>query len=254
MVCAAAPARPEVDQFQARPTKLKITSNYLRDAGCARVDDDDTARADRTTIMSSARAVDELRRVISPQLRSDEKLIWVGQPDPRQFSREVTRACVFQFGLIALFIAISVWVIVPLSRFEKSVLPAVLLVGGMVGYLLLAAPWRYPSRVLRTIYAITDQRALVYQGFGWSLLWLQALPALYNTLWSFDARQIRARRRIPRYEGRSDLIFGGERRYHNTGKGQIQDWVQVGFLGLGNIDEVDQLLESRFAHMDTEWV
>jgi len=204
--------------------------------------------------MSSSRSVSELRRIIEPQLRSEEKLIWVGQPEPMQFSREVTRACVFQLGVIVLAIAISVWVIARLSGSEKSVLPAILFVGGMVAYFLLAAPWRYPSRVLQTIYAITDQRALVYQGFGWSLLWLQALPALYNTLWSFDARQIRARRRIRRYEGRSDLIFAGERRYHNTGKGQIQDWVQVGFLGLGNIDEVDQLLESHFAHMDTEWV
>lgn len=204
--------------------------------------------------MSSSRSVSELRRIIEPQLRSEEKLIWVGQPEPMQFFREVTRACVFQLGVIVLAIAISVWVIARLSASEKSVLPAILFVGGMVAYFLLAAPWRYPSRVLQTIYAITDQRALVYQGFGWSLLWLQALPALYNTLWSFDARQIRARRRIRRYEGRSDLIFGGERRYHNTGKGQIQDWVQVGFLGLGNIDEVDQLLESHFAHMDTEWV
>jgi len=204
--------------------------------------------------MSSSRSVSELRRIIEPQLRSEEKLIWVGQPEPMQFSREVTRACVFQLGEIVLAIAISVWVIARLSGSEKLALPAILFVGGMVAYFLLAAPWRYPSRVLQTIYAITDQRALVYQGFGWSLLWLQALPTLYNTLWSFDARQIRARRRIPRYEGRSDLIFGGERRYHNTGKGQIQDWVQVGFLGLGNIDEVDQLLESRFAHMDTEWV
>jgi len=199
--------------------------------------------------MSSSRSVSELRRVIEPQLKSEEKLIWVGQPDPTQFSREVTRACVFQLGLIVLSIAIA-----RLSGPEKSVIPAVLFVGGMVGYFLLAAPWRYPSRVLQTIYVITDQRALVYQGFGWSLLWLQALPALYNTLWSFDARQIRARRRIRRYEGRSDLIFGGERRYYNTGKGQVQDWVQVGFLGLGNIDEVDQLLESHFAHLDTDWV
>jgi len=204
--------------------------------------------------MSFSRSVSELRRVIEPQLKSEEKLIWVGQPDPTQFSREVTRACVFQLGLIVLSIAIAVWVIARLSGPEKSVIPAVLFVGGMIGYFLLAAPWRYPSRVLQTIYAITDQRALVYQGFGWSLLWLQALPALYNTLWSFDARQIRARRRIRRYEGRSDLIFGGERRYYNTGKGQIQDWVQVGFLGLGNIDEVDQLLEGHFAHLDTEWV
>ena len=204
-------------------------------------------------MMSAHLSVGDLRKAIEPRLRPEEKLIWVGHPDPIQFSREVTRACVFQLTVIALVIAISVWMISYLSGPEKTVIPALLFVGGMVGYFLIAAPWRYPHRVLRTIYAITDQRALVYQGFGWSLLWLQALPELYNILWSFEPRQIRARRRIRRYEGRTDLIFGGERRYYMTGRGQIPDWIQVGFLGLENADEVDQLLENHFADAEARW-
>jgi hypothetical protein len=206
---------------------------------------------ERTTIMSPSLSVSELQRAIESQLRPEEKLIWVGQRDPAQFPREVARACLLQLALFALFIPVSVWIIFHISQ---SWIPSILLVGGMIGYLLIAAPWRYPNRVLQTIYAITEQRALVYQGFGWSLLWLQALPDLYNTLWSFDPRQIRARRRIRRYEGRTDLVFTGERRYHMTGRGQIPDWVQVGFLGLRNVDQVDQLLESHFAHVDAEWV
>jgi hypothetical protein len=203
-------------------------------------------------MMNVSLSVGDLRRALEPQLRPEEKLIWVGQPHAAQFGREVARACVLQFALFAVFIPVTVWVISQLSRSEKSIVPATLLVGGMILYFLIAAPWRYPDRVLQTIYAITDQRALIYRGFGWSLLWLQALPDLYNTLWSFDARQIRARRRIRRYEGRTDLIFAGERRYHQTGRGQIQDWVQVGFLGLKDVDEVDRLLENQFALVEAQ--
>jgi hypothetical protein len=201
-------------------------------------------------MMKISLSVDDLRRALEPQLKPGEKLIWVEQPDPAQFAREVARACVLQFVLFAIFIPVSVWVISHLSRPEKSIVPAILFVGGMILYFLIAAPWRYPDRVLQTIYAITDQRALIYRGFGWSLLWLQAMPDLYNMLWSFDARQIRARRKIRRYQGRTDLVFAGERRYHQTGRGQIQDWVQVGFLGLKDADEIDRLLENHFARVD----
>jgi hypothetical protein len=200
--------------------------------------------------MSASLSARDLRRAVEPYLRPEEKLIWVGQPDPARFVREVARACVLQFALFAVFIPVTVWVISHLSRPDKSIVPAILFVGGMILYFLIAAPWRYSVRVLQTIYAITDQRALVYKGFGWSLLWLQALPDLYNTLWSFDARQIHARRRLQRYKGRVDLVFAGERRYHQTGKGQIQDWVQVGFLGLRDADEVDRLLENHFARVE----
>jgi len=203
--------------------------------------------------MSASSSVDEIRKTMERKLRHDETLIWGGQPDPVQFSREVRRAYLFQLGLIALSIVVSVWVISYILRPEKTMIPAILFVGGMFGHFLIAAPWRYPKRVLQTIYAITDRQALVYQGFGWSLLWLQALPDLYDTLWSFDVRQIRARRRIHRYEGRTDLVFGGEGHDHMTGRGQIRDWVQVGFLGVENVDEVDQLLESHFAHVGTGW-
>jgi hypothetical protein len=205
-----------------------------------------------TIMMNVPLSVGDLRRTLEPQLSPEEKLIWVGQPDPAQFAREVATACVFQLALFAVFIPVTVWVLSYLSRPEKSIVPAILLVGSMILYFLIAAPWRFPDRVQQTIYAITDQRALVYKGFGWSLLWLQAVPDLYNMLWSFDSRQIRARRRLQRYEGRTDLVFAGERRYHQTGRGQIQDWVQVGFLGLKDIDEVDRLLEKQFAPVEAQ--
>src|SRR4030095_3421835 len=197
-------------------------------------------------------STDHLLRTIQSRLNPGESLLWVGQPDPSYFSREGRLSFFFQFILIAVFGAVCWYVIFPLSRMENAVLPAVLLGGSLIVNFLIAAPGRYPERVLRAIYAVTDRRVLVYHGFGWSLLRLQALPNLYNTLWSFDPREIRARRRVPRYEERIDLVFSGENHNHMTGRGQIRDRVQVGFLGLKNIDEVDQLLEKHFAQADAE--
>jgi hypothetical protein len=191
-------------------------------------------------------SADDLRRTIEPQLRPGERLIWIGQPDPVLFSLEVERAYLSLFGLVAVVVVVALWATSHLSYPRSALIAVILMVSPFVAYLLIAAPWRYRTRVLQSIYAITDRRALVYRGVGWSLLWLEVLPELQDTLWSFDPPQIRARRRIPRYNGRTDLVFDGERHYHFTGRGSIRDWVQVGFLGLGNIDEADRLLDEQF--------
>ena len=202
--------------------------------------------------MIDHRRLEAAKRIIEPRLSPDEKLIWVGRPDPEKFFTEVARACLLQLALAALFVPVFLFVIFRFSMVEGTVIPITLFAGGVIGFFLISAPWRYPERVSQTVYAVTDRRALVHEGVGWSLLWLDALPNLYNPLCSFDARQIRARRRIERYQGRVDLVFGGEGHNYFTGKGQIRDWVQVGFLGLKDVDEVDALLEKHFANVDAE--
>ena len=191
-------------------------------------------------------SADDLRRTLEPQLQPGEQVIWVGQPDPERFSLEVERACLGLFGIFAVVLVVALWATSHLPQPRSALAAVLLIVSALVACLLITAPWRYRSRVLQTIYAITDRRALVYRGVGWSLLWLDVLPELQDTLWSFDQAQIRARRRIPRYNGRTDLVFDGERHYHFTGRGSIRDWVQVGFLGLENVDEPDQVLDQQF--------
>jgi hypothetical protein len=198
--------------------------------------------------------IESAKRIIEARLSPDERLMWVGRPDPAKFFTEVARACLLQLALAALFVPVFLFVIFRFSVAAGTVMPMILFVGGVIGFFLISSPWRYPERVSQTIYAITDRRALVHEGVGWSLLWLDALPNLYNPLCSFDARQVRARRRIERYQGRVDLVFGGEGHDYFTGKGQIRDWVQVGFLGLTDVDEVDVLLEKHFANLDMETV
>jgi hypothetical protein len=129
-------------------------------------------------MQSSSLSGDDLRRVIERELQPQETLIWVGQPDPAKFSREVMRACLLAFGTIAVLGTISVAVISHLSRFSNSPAPAILLVGSMIAFFLIAAPWSYSKRLRRAVYAITNRRVLIYRGFGWSLFWLEALPDL----------------------------------------------------------------------------
>ena len=198
--------------------------------------------------------IESAKRIIEARLSPDERLIWIGRPAPEKFFTEVARACLLQFALAALLVPVFLFVIFRFSVAAGTVMPIILFVGGVIGFFLISSPWRYPERVSQTIYAITDRRALVHEGVGWSLLWLDALPNLYNPLCSFDARQVRARRRIERYQGRVDLVFGGEGHDYFTGRGQIRDWVQVGFLGLTDVDGVDALLEKYFATVDVETV
>ena len=70
-----------------------------------------------------------LARTIERQLRPGEILIWIGQPDPKRFSREIVRACLFQLALMAIFIPVSLFVISRISQAEKTVVPMLLLVG-----------------------------------------------------------------------------------------------------------------------------
>ena len=204
--------------------------------------------------MSDHPPIESAERIIEARLSPDERLIWIGRPAPEKFFTEVARACLLQLALAALLVPVFLFVIFRFSVAAGTVMPIILFVAGVIGFFLISSLWRYPERVSQTIYAITNRRALVHEGVGWSLLWLDALPNLYNPLCSFDARQVRARRRIERYQGRVDLVFGGEGHDYFTGRGQIRDWVQVGFLGLTDVDGVDALLEKYFATVDVETV
>jgi hypothetical protein len=191
-------------------------------------------------------SADDLRRAIELKLERDEHLLWVGQPDPGRLSLELTRACLIQLGIAVLAFGAFTFVVSTFSRFVNPLVPVALFVGIIAGCVMVAAPWRYRQRIEQTIYAITDRRALVYRGFGWSSWWFEAIPELHELLWTFDASQILGRRRIERYAGRVDLVFDGERHRYQTGRGEIGDWVQVGFLGLPNPDEVEDLLDRQF--------
>ena len=63
---------------------------------------------------------------------------------------------------------------------ERTVIPILLFVGGVIGFLQIRPLGDIRRESSQTVYAITDRRALVHEGVGWSLLWLNALPDLYN--------------------------------------------------------------------------
>ena len=63
------------------------------------------------------------KRIIEPRLSPDEKLIWVGRPDPEKFFAEVVRACLLQLALAALFVPVFLFVIFRFSVVEGTLMP-----------------------------------------------------------------------------------------------------------------------------------
>jgi hypothetical protein len=112
-----------------------------------------------------------------------------------------------------------------------------------VGVYCLSYPWHVRRRLRQTTYALTDRRALIWKGVGWS--GPAAVPFLYETCYEFGPEALRCRSRRRRFGRRIDLVFGEE--IHRTGRGgRGRMVVEFGFLGLEDPEQAEELLERRF--------
>jgi hypothetical protein len=193
--------------------------------------------------MAVESSADELRRRFQALLQSGESILWVGRPDPKLFLREAAAAFVFGFvpsgaGLAVLVVGVS-----------HAIGPAGWIFPGLVGLLFCAVgvyclsyPWHVRRRLRQTTYALTDRRALIWKGVGWSG---PAVPSLYETCYEFGPEALRCRSRRRRSGRRIDLVFGEE--IHQTGRsGRGRMVVEIGFLGLVDPEQAEELLERHF--------
>jgi hypothetical protein len=184
---------------------------------------------------------DELRERVQTLLKPGESILWVGQPDPKQFWSEAAATFVFGFiplsvGLVFLALAVST-----AKGPAEAILP--LFVGlyfCVTGIYLLLFPWLAPRILRETTYALTDRRALIFKGVRWSPTGM--MPSLDEEWYMFGPESLRKRSRKRRYGRRVDLVFGEEIR--KTPKGHTV--VEIGFFGLPNPEQVNELLEQRF--------
>jgi hypothetical protein len=91
--------------------------------------------------MRDPHSFSNLRRTIERHLRPGETLIWVGQPDPARFAREVRRACLLLLAVIAVLAGGAVCAAYS-SHSALMAFWALPLIAGLVVYVLIAAPWR----------------------------------------------------------------------------------------------------------------
>lgn len=174
-------------------------------------------------------------RPVEKLLEADEKLLWTGRPDPQLFRDEAIGMCVVSFiptgaGVMCLFIA-SVSALSPMRL--GTAVPLLAGLGFLsIGRYLFLTPWRAPQQLARTVYAITNRRAIVLR-----------LPELREPVYFFTGKELAGRRQKRHSPKRTDLVFGQEE-YRRRKGGRY--YLDIGFLGLANWQEAERELTRTF--------
>ena len=194
-----------------------------------------------------------LRQRIGSEIGPEERLLWIGSPDPGK--RALTGIPVMIFGipftLFALFwtamaggftflfsgIGRQAGGVSPVITAPFLVFPLFGLIFVVVGFGMLLSPlWAY-LRAQRTVYAITDRRAITLEenalGGGRSVR-------------SFGPNEIRLMERRENANGIGDLVFSRERdtSYQNgRTRSQIRE---NGFFAISGGRDVERILRDTF--------
>jgi hypothetical protein len=176
----------------------------------------------------------KLHDLIHRELKRDERLEWAGMPTRVWFTPAATGA--FLFGIpwtaFALFwtaaAGIGTWNAggdAGLFRlFPFFGLPFVL-----VGFGMLSSPYWAYRRACNTVYAITDRRAILFEG-----------GRRTTTVRSFKPMQLRNVHRRQKNDGSGDVLFS--RRTWRDSDGDAHS-VEVGFLRVQDVRDVEQRLQ-----------
>lgn len=180
---------------------------------------------------------------VRPELRPGERLVWVGQPSPARWMFQTLPILLFALpwttgallalaatsGLLdALRIGSAPEVILGkvADRLLFSLLFALPLV--LLGLGMLSAPYWAWRMAHRTIYAITDQRALIWE----------VTPLGGTTLRTIPPEDLHRLSRRERADGSGDLIFDNVRR-DSDGRRSTSE---TGFLAIARVREVEDVL------------
>lgn len=173
----------------------------------------------------------ELRRLVDNELDRDERLVWLAQPDPKAFTRGYWPIQLFGIP----FTAFSVfWITMAASMggglFALFGLPFVLVGSGM-----LSAPYWGRRWARKSVYAITDKRAIVFKQ-EWNGMSIR----------SFRPEQLGSIERRQHADGAGDLIFTREISSYG-GNNSGPRITPIGFLGVANVKQVEDLVEQLAA-------
>lgn len=177
-----------------------------------------------------------LREWVDREIEPGERLQWMDVPAPRFFTGPATAA--FLFGIPWTAFAVF-WTVMAAwgtrqaahtgaPRAFSILFPLFGVPFILIGLGMLSCPfWAY-RKARRTVYAITDRRAILFEG-GRSL-----------TVRSFPPDKLRNVFRKERKDGSGDVIFYCRTRRDSDGDRHAQD---VGFLRIRNAKAVEDLIQ-----------
>ncbi|NEQ87268.1 MAG: hypothetical protein F6K26_46760 [Moorea sp. SIO2I5] len=177
----------------------------------------------------------ELRIKIDNELEPREYIRWIEQPIPRFFTASSIGSVLFgipwtSFAIFWMWGALGFKLpdlregIQPQHLFALFGLPFVL-----IGFGMLSSPLWVWQAARKTVYLITDKRAISIQG-GWST----------TTIRSYLPDQLKDIYRKERADGSGDLVITIRRWKDNDGDQRSEE---IGFLGVRNPREVEKILK-----------
>jgi hypothetical protein len=155
---APAPAPPGAEEDE----NIKLAPGVARRRTTEPPDDANhkEAPASSSSALDDSAVPEELREKIRDELTKGEKLVWIGQPDPKLVLLKNLAVCAVA-ALILLFMAgMAVRALVRSPRVEGA--QVILLVAGLVGLGIAAAlPFFQRWKATKSCYAVTSRRAIV---------------------------------------------------------------------------------------------
>jgi hypothetical protein len=175
----------------------------------------------------------EAQRTIEREMQSGERLLWTSKPDPSRLSARMIVPAIFgiPFTAFAIFWVAGAWSMTRNSPFPSNgfdnIFPLFGLIFVFIGLAIMSSPFWAFAKGTRTVYGISDRRALVIEG-GSS-----------QTTKSYSFSDMEDLERTERADGSGDLIFKRETRRGAKGRTYLEP---IGFFGVPNVREVENTL------------
>jgi hypothetical protein len=173
----------------------------------------------------------ELEEKVERELESGERIVWMEQPIPRYFTAMSTGAFLFAIPWTAFAVfwicGASGFKVPDFSKGGFSFFPLFGVPFVLIGLGMLSSPFWARRKALKTVYVITDRRAITIDG-GWT-----------TTIRSYPPERLQNVCRKEKRDGTGDVILA-ERVWSGTeGRQQTQD---LGFLNISDPKTVEQML------------
>jgi hypothetical protein len=166
----------------------------------------------------------ELRTALERQLEAGERILWTEMPDPAEHARRELATAVFGClwcGFMVFFTALTA----SAASVGGLVFSALF---WLIGLYLLASPWRAHRAARRTIYGITDRRAII------------VLLGREVRVRSFYPRHIGSLTLVERANGSGHVVIRHDVELDGEG-GKTN--VEAGFFGISDLAGVRRLLD-----------
>jgi hypothetical protein len=173
----------------------------------------------------------ELRNFVERELEPDEQTVWMEMPTARFFTPGA--AGMFIFAIFWTSFAIF-WTFgaagfkIPDFKDGADFFPLFGLPFILIGIGLLSTPVWFYKKAKRTVYVITDRRAIIFDG-GWRT----------STIRSYPPRKLHNIFRRERRDGSGSVILERIAQYDNDNQNMREEY---GFMNIRNVREVERML------------